>query len=331
MRFTVAITMLCLMLPVWAAEPSAAEQHDDDTDLPPWAVKRITPVYDWVSGWVDNVSRNIDGYFGSDDSLKVENHSYLRLSEELLLRQHRSNENDVALRYKLHIPTTRERLKLIIESDPEEGLGTLEQQARQDFRTGRFDGGKSSVIGLEKSDSVNKLEGWSNRLSGGIKLHMPLDPYLRFTNERLWQLGQSPWTLELNNRLSWFDSSGYSARTFVDVGRPLDENHYLRFLTQLQWQETYDYLEFYHKTEFYQRLNRRSVMRYSLGILGHGGHQPRADDYYLEALYRRDLHHGFLFLDVAPSLHFPKEAGFDPSWEIKLRLEVYFRGDIVHH
>ncbi|WKE66341.1 hypothetical protein PVT67_03570 [Gallaecimonas kandeliae] len=311
------------------AEGGTDDQGDKDSDLPPWAIDKITPVVDTVSGWVNDVSRNIDSYFGSDDYLKVENHSYLRLSEELVLRQHRSDENDLGIRYKLQLPTTQERLKLIIESDPEEGLGTLEQQAAQDFRTGRFDGAKGAVIGLEGKGANDKTMGWENRLSGGIKLHLPVDPYVRFTNERLWQLGNSPWTLEVDNRLSWFNSKGYSARTLWDLGRPLNDKRFLRFVTQFQWQEDYDRLEFYQRAEYNQLLGRRSAMRYSAVLLGEGAHNPQIDDYYLEALYRRNIHHGFLYVDVAPSLHFPREVNFDPSWEIKLRLEIYFRGDIV--
>ncbi|WP_035481897.1 hypothetical protein [Gallaecimonas xiamenensis] len=323
------LSWLALLAPLARAEETIPAP--DDSDLPNWAVERIEPMHQWVAGWVDDVSRSIDGYFGSDEYLKVENHSYLRLSEELVLRQRLSNDNDLGIRYKLQLPTTKKRLKLIIESDPEEGLGTLQDQASQEFRTGRFDGAKGSVIGLEKAGRQSKDEGWENRLSGGIKLRLPLDPYLRFTSERLWKLGQSPWRLEMDNRLSWFNSDGYSARTLFDLGRPLDERFYLRFLTQLQWQEHYDKLEFYQKGELNQLINPRSAMRYSLVALGQSAHHPQIDDYYLEALYRRDIHKGILFVDVAPSLHFPREVDFDPSWQIKLRLEVYFRGDIVRH
>ncbi|WP_417358634.1 hypothetical protein [Gallaecimonas pentaromativorans] len=313
---------------VWADEEDISEDRQS-TDLPGWAVERIDPVYNMVSGWVNSTSRNIDGFFGTDESLKVENHSYLRISQEFLLRQNRANDTDTGIRYRLQLPTTQERLKLIVESDPEETLGTLQQQAARDTRTGRFDGGQGAVIGLEKQEGEDKTVAWDNSFSGGVKLRLPPDPYLRFTSERLWQLGQSPWTLEFDGRLSWFNSDGFSARGLVDIGRHLDERHYLRFVSQVQWQEDYDHLEFYQRAEYNRIINRRSAIRYSAVVVGEGASDPRINDYFLETLYRRNIHKGFIFVDVAPSLHFPREVGFDPSWEVNLRLEVFFRGDII--
>ncbi|WVM93062.1 hypothetical protein ULG90_02590 [Halopseudomonas pachastrellae] len=58
------------------------------------------------------------------------------------------------------------------------------------------------------------------------------------------KLGDGPWQLSNYNRASWFEDDGYSARTQWDIGRPLDSTRHLRFVSQLQWQEDYDTLEF---------------------------------------------------------------------------------------
>ncbi|WP_226911380.1 hypothetical protein [Gallaecimonas mangrovi] len=333
--FLVGPWLSIVLLAVLGVASSSAwgeeDNPDKDSDLPDWAIKKIDPVYDLVSGWVDSTSRGIDGFFGSDESLKVDNHSYLRLSQEYILRQNLPDDEDLAVRYRLQLPTTEKRLKLIVESDPEETQGTLEQQAARDTRSGRFDGGQGAVIGLERQGKKeDKRQAWVNRFSGGVKLHLPPDPYVRYTAERLWQLGNSPWSLEFNGRLSWFNSDGYSARSLMDIGRPIDEKNNLRFVTQFQWQEDYDKLEFYQRAEWSQIINSRSAIRYSGVLVGQSAHNPRIDDYYVEAVYRRNIHKGLLFLDVSPGLHFPREADFDPSFQISVRIEIFFRGDIVN-
>lgn len=322
MRTVVAAMLACAVLGAHAAE------EEDDSDLPHWAVERITPVHDSVSRWIDSSSRNIDAFFGTNDSLSVENRSYLRVSHEIEWMESDDLENDFGVRFRLDVPTTRKRLRLIIESDPEESQGTLAEQGANRLRNDQQDAG-NSVIGLDRLGRQDKTRGWASRLGGGVKLRWPLDPYLRFTSERLWSLGDGPWQLESYNRLSWFDSDGYSARTRWDVGRPLDEHRHLRFVTQFQWQEEEDTLEFAQSAQLDQVLGRRSAVRYTAALVGNGASGPRINDGYLQVLYRRNLHKEILFADLVPELHFPRDADFSPRWALTLRVEMFFRGDIV--
>lgn len=324
MKRLVAGLLACSLLTSQAEE----SRERDDSDLPRWAVERITPLHDSVSRWVDSSSRNIDGFFGTNDSLTAENRSYLRISQEVDWLESDGISNDFGVRFRLDVPTTRQRLRLIIESDPEESQGTLAEQGASRLRRDQQDTG-NSVIGLDQQGRKDKTQGWANRLGAGVKLHWPLDPYLRYTSERLWNLGEGPWQLGAYNRLSWFDSDGYSARTRWDVGRPLDAQHHLRFVSQLQWQEEEDTLEFSQSAELNRVLGKRSAIRYAAVLVGDSASNPRVNDYYLQALYRRNLHREILFADVVPELHFPRDADFSPRWALTLRLEMFFRGDIL--
>ncbi|NLJ93507.1 MAG: hypothetical protein GX324_10700, partial [Aeromonadales bacterium] len=123
------IKKICLLsLLAVATNASAAETEldsQDESDLPEWAVESIAPVHDTVSAWVTDSSRNIDNYFGSEESLEVSNNSYLRLRQDLGWSEEDSFEAKTRVRFKLDLPTTKERLRFIIESDPEESEGTL--------------------------------------------------------------------------------------------------------------------------------------------------------------------------------------------------------------
>lgn len=319
MKYCIALAcLLGLSLPLSA--------QDSDTDLSPWMVERITPVHDNISRWVSNTSRNIDDFFGSDDSFSVENRSFLRLSGEFDWQESEDFGADLSLRARLDLPTTKERLRLLIETDPEESQGTLADQGSQRLRRDQNDS-ERSTIGLDRISSRDKREGWATRFGGGVRFRLPLDPYLRVTSERLWDIGQGPWQLSSYNRISWFNSDGYSARSRWDIGRPLSERLHLRYITQFQWQEENDTLEFSQTAQLNQILGRRSAMRYAAAAVGSSGSNPRMDNYYLLAQYRRDLHKQILYLDLIPELHFPREASFDPRWAFTLRLEMLFRGD----
>ncbi|WP_386083586.1 hypothetical protein ACFIOZ_09785 [Vreelandella sp. F11] len=301
--------------------------EEEDSDLPEWAEERIEPFRESVGNWVDNTSRRIDGFFGTDDHMQVNNESYLRFGQEIDWMEGDGTRGDTTLRYRIDLPTSEDRLRLVIESDPEESQGTLEEQGSGRLANDQRDR-RSSTLGLDWLESRDKRENWSNRVGAGVRLRLPLDPYVRFTSERLWQLGEGPWQLESNNRVSWFNNEGYSARTRWDVGRPLSERRHLRFITTVQWREEEDKLEYSEVAEINHRINRRSALRYSAIAIGESASNPRMTNYYLQTRYRRDIHKGILFADVIPELHFQRDVSYDPRWAMTLRLEMYFQRKI---
>jgi len=301
--------------------------EEEDSDLPEWAEERIEPFRESVGNWVDNTSRRIDGFFGTDDHMQVNNESYLRFGQEIDWMEGDGTSGDTTLRYRIDLPTSEDRLRLVIESDPEESQGTLEEQGSGRLANDQRDR-RSSTLGLDWLENRDKRENWSNRIGAGVRLRLPLDPYVRFTSERLWQLGEGPWQLESNNRVSWFNNEGYSARTRWDIGRPLSESRHLRFITTVQWREEEDKLEYSEIAEINHRINRRSALRYSAIAIGESASNPRMTNYYLQTRYRRDLHKGILFADVIPELHFQRDVSYDPRWAMTLRLEMYFQRKI---
>lgn len=314
-------------LSLFTALATSAYGEEEDSDLPTWAEERVEPFRAGVGNWVDNTSRNIDSFFGGDQSSAVNNESYLRLGQEIDWMEGEGTDGDISIRYRIDLPTTEERLRLIIESDPEESQGTLAEQGSGRLYNDQRDR-RSSTLGLDWLESRDKRENWSNRIGVGIRLRLPLDPYVRFTSERLWDIGEGPWQLESSNRVSWFNNEGYSARTQWDIGRPLSDNRHLRFITTVQWREEEDTLEYSEIAELNQRLNRRSALRYSAIAIGESASNPRMTNYYLQTRYRRDVHKGILFADIIPELHFQRDVSYDPRWAMTLRLEMYFQREI---
>lgn len=301
----------------------------DDSDLPDWTVERISPMHEGISRWIDSSSRNLDRFFGSDDeSLRISNKSYLRISNDFEWVESEGFSTDPSIRFKLDLPTTKERLRVIIESEPEESRGTLSEQGATRLRDDQSSN-DSTVIGLSRLSDKDKRLQWDTRFGAGVKFRLPLDPYIRLSTERLWSLGDGLWQMESYNRLSWFNSDGYSVRSRLDVGRPLDNARHLRFLTNIQWQEDEDTLEFSESVEVSQILSGRSAVRYGAAFVGNSGSSPRINDYFLYSRYRRNLHRDILFVDIIPELHFPRDASFEPRWAFSLRFEMFFSGNVI--
>ncbi len=303
---------------------------DFDPILPLWGqytIERLTPSHDRVSRWVDNTARNIDNFFGTDESYRVNNDSFLRVSQDFIWEESDGFDYDIGLRFRLDLPTARENLRLIIESDPEETEGTLSEQGSRNVRSSRPESSRT-VVGLGRFLGRDRTERWDANINAGVRVRWPLDPYIRLTGERLWDLGDNPWMLESNNRLAYFYHDGLFARTRWDLGRPYGQRDHLRFITNIQWREDEPDLEYYQATEWNRILGPRSVIRYAGVAVGKGASSPRAEDFYVLVDYRRNIHREILFLDLVPELHFPREANFDPRWMMTVRLEIFFRAAV---
>ncbi|WP_299230841.1 hypothetical protein [uncultured Halomonas sp.] len=316
--------LIALTASLSLAAHAAAPMSDDDSDLPEWAEKRIGPFHATMTDWVDGTSRSIDGFFGTTDALTVDSDSYLRISQENAWKEGEAFDHDLSARFRLDLPTTEERLRLIIESEPDETRGTLGEQesALTDNQANSIE---DVLVGLRHLGKGDRTREWDTELGAGIKVRLPLDPYARITTQRLWTLNDGPWKLHSDNRFSWFNKDGYSARTRWDLGRPIDEKRHLRFISNAQWREEVDTLEFSQAAELNQRINSRSVLRYSAVVLGESLSHTTIEDSYLQLRFRRDIHKGFTFLDIAPSLHFPRDVDYEHRWALTLRLEMYFR------
>lgn len=299
---------------------------NDQSDLPVWLQDVFEPVHYDLTQVVDNTARNLDQFFGTEDSFFVENQSFLRAG--LTSRSEPGNfKLDPSLRFRVDMPTTRSRIRLVFESDVEEPLGRLSEQGIREERGGqRFDT-NNSALGLEQRSRKNPAEAWVQGLGVGVKFGSPLDPYARYSAVRQWNFSESKWQINSTNRITQFNQRGLQLRTNFDLNRPLSSDTTLRFQTYAEHEERRDSAVFSQTAEINKVLDSRTVLRYALIVVGEDKGEKTIKDYILQTFYRRDVHKNIVFFDVVPELHFPTEGGRDPYVALTLRVEAYFHGN----
>lgn len=303
-----------------------AEAANTESDLPVWLQERFEPVHYDLTRMVDNTARNIDQFFGTEDSLFVENQSFLRVALDTRL-QPGDSKLDPSVRFRVDMPTTKKRLRLIIESDIEEPLGRLSEQGIREVRGGeRFDT-NNSAVGLEQRSSKDPTKAWVQGLGVGVKFGAPLDPYLRYSALRQWNFSESKWQINSSSRVTQFNQRGLQVRTNLDLNKPLNPDSTLRFQTYAEYEERRDSTVFSQTAEINRVLNSRTALRYALIVVGEDRGDKTIKDYVLQAYYRRDIHKNILFVDIVPEVHFPTEGGRDPYLALTFRLEAFFRGN----
>ena len=313
----ITFATLCLLLPMQAIA---------DSDLPVWLQERFEPVHYDLTKMVDDTARGIDRFFGTEDSLFVENQSFLRVALDTRL-QPSDSKLDPSVRFRVDLPTTKKRLRLIIESDIEEPLGRLSEQGIREVRGGeRFDT-NNSAIGLEQRSSKDPRQAWVQGLGLGAKFGAPLDPYIRYSAVRQWNFSESQWQVNSSSRVTQFNQRGLQVRTNLDVNRPVDEARTLRFQTYVESDERRDSTVFSQTAEINRVIDSRTALRYALIVVGEDRGENTIKDYVLQTYFRRDIHKNVLFMDIIPEIHFPTEGNRDPFVALTFRIEAFFRGN----
>lgn len=313
---------------VWAEEEPPQKRPIEpapmESDLPQWMIPGVSHVHYGLSGFVDSTSRSIDRFFGTDDSLFVDNQSYLRIRQETAVFENRTS-NDLSVRFRLDLPTTRKRLRLLIENEADDLRDTATSQQRANrFLDRQLNGNNNSGLGLEQVGTGDGLSSWKNNLGVGVRVRSDIDPYIRVTSQRRAKFADDEWQVFSFNRVTYFDKRGLVGRTTLDLNHPFTKTESLRFVTQGEWTEERKATAFSQSAEINQVLDSRTGLRYALIALGDTARQKNVFDYVAQVYWRRDIHQKFVFLDVVPEYHMPTEPNIDNYWALIFRIEVFF-------
>ena len=260
---------------------------------------------------------------GSDYDLP-NNESYLRIGFATKSEYGDPAQFEPEARFRLDIPTTKQKLRLVIESESEEQIPLEERQRyRQLTESDRSDTEATGALRFltEVGDAIN----FSNDL--GVRLRIPADAFWRTTAKKRWQLDDT-WVLNAQQRFYYFHQDGWGERTWIDTGRPVGNGWYFRSSSELEW--VHRDREFVAAQIFSvrKRMNNRLIVNPRLGVLGESQPSWRTTSVFGDLTFRYRLHGNWLYAELIPALEFPREASFKDRASVIFRVEMFFSGII---
>jgi len=311
----------------------SADPFHDYPSLKDYYVPRLRPGYldqgvqylldsrESVSSAVSVMGERMDAYFAGENYQMDENDTYLRVRVAEKWIETGRFEPELDYKFRLDLPGTKKRYRLVLlyTEDNEQGL----EERNRPSETAVPSNDQSLFAGLLRTLSDESGQ-WETKLSGGIKVKLPPDPFLRASGKRLVPIGKE-WELVLHSTAEWFNSSGFHADADVVLERLLTQNYLFRMTTLVDWRDENDTLEFGQTFKIFNDLSERDAIVYQLGVFGTSFSHPSIDTYYISADYRRRLYKDWLYMNVIPELAFPREESFSGVASITLSFEVYFR------
>lgn len=227
-------------------------------------------------------------------------------------------------RFRLDIPTTRRKLRLVIESESEE-LIPLEERQRDRQLTQDERSDTEATGALRYLTQIGDAINLSNDV--GVRLRLPPDAFWRATAQKNWRLDED-WLLSAQQRFYYFHKDGWGERTWIGAGRQVGNGWYFLSSSELEW--VHRDREFVAAQIFSvdKRLNNRSTITPRLGVLGESQPGWRTTSYFADLTWRYRLHSDWVYGEIIPALDFPREESFKDQASVVFRVELYFSGSL---
>ncbi|KAA1176448.1 hypothetical protein FWJ25_04450 [Marinobacter salinexigens] len=275
------------------------------------------PRVQWLGQWADQTLS------GSTQSLP-NNASYLRIGFASETEQGRPTKFEPEARFRLDIPTTRRKLRLVIESESEE-LIPLEERQR-DRQLTQPDRTETEATGaLRYLTMIGDAINFSTDV--GARLHIPPDAFVRATAQKKWQADEH-WRLIAQQRVYYYHQDGWGERTWFAAGRPTFDDWYFRTSSELEWVHRDRKFVAAQIFSLQKQVSNRSTLTPRIGVLGENQPSWRTTSAFADLTWRYRLHSDWVYGEIIPALTFPREERFKDQSSIILRVEMYFSGSI---
>jgi hypothetical protein len=330
-----ALTLtLCLFALAASAQPNQPDQtnydeiNTDCTDLfpedsnpkpPPEFFSFLDAPQKTISSGLERMAKSIDEFFANEKVFYESSGSNVRYSIDSLFEEGGRVTTIGKLDVSLRLPRTEKKLKLVLESDPVEKQSTIEratsvptadQQAKQNY-----------YAGLQSE--FGKANKWRFKPSVGLKLHFPIEYYVRLRAFR--DFSYTKWNLRLTESAYWYDTTGAGFDSEMEWNRLLDDNLLFRANSLVRNTEEYQRFDLSQSFSITQTLSERRAITYSIGFFGNSEPNIHATDYVIQARYRQMVHGDFFFMELVPQVRYRIDNAFTEEDSLLVRFEWLFQ------
>ncbi|WP_369602531.1 hypothetical protein AAIA72_06140 [Hahella sp. SMD15-11] len=324
-----------LIMPAWGApQENAPEQASTpETQSQPEAPRADKPTswstrsLDWLINQRNNWShrlvatgRSIDGFLANRDSKDAPNHSHLKLSWTSVWKKSEVIENTPKARFKLDLPLTNERFRLVIENEP-----TDETAASTKLRDSNLTDKERPGTRTEGRLSFGELiHHWKWRGELGVKAEFPPDPFVRIKAARKWNWPHDGGETHFQSTLFYTHIEHLGFKNALTMDKPLKERWLGRSYTDASWDDDDHSWTFVQSFSAFFTWDERRLIENRVAWIGENKPSLRSTDYLYQFRYRQKLYQDWLFLQVVPEALWSRDKNWDLSPSLSVGLELVF-------
>lgn len=278
---------------------------------------------DYLSGEIVDFAKNLDRFFGDERDYQERNQSVVQLAIDKMSGYGGDRKPVFSVRANLNLPSTEKRFHLMLESDPDQNIASEPSQSQNVPIANQVNAPKSYGLALRYEKMKEELIVSHLSADAGVKFQgLRIDPFVRARGS--YSIPMDQWRFKAAQSVYWFNTTGLGETTQVDLEHFLSKPVLFRATSNLTWFKDKQSFDARQDLSFYHTLNERNALLYQASTIGVSNPQWQVSDYVLLAQYRYRLHRKWIFFEVSPQLHFPKERNYQSSPAINFRLEMLF-------
>lgn len=274
---------------------------------------------DYLSEKVTRYANNIDRFFGGDRHYQESNASRLHMRLSRATGYGGDRKLDFSVNLDLKLPVTEGRMRLLFETDPEKNAMDTSTKGTAAFPN-KTVAPKSAAMALRYSSSDDGA--WYFRTDGGLKFPLPIKPFVRAMGGYSTSAGE--WQLAATESVYWFNTLGVGETTQLNLERKINEQFLFRSTSFSTWLNDKQNFDLGQSLSVLHAVDDRTALLYQVSAVGVSRPQHQVNDYVLLTHYRYRLHQKWLFFEISPQIHFPKELKYQSSFALSMLLEVLF-------
>jgi len=291
----------------------------DDSENISW----VDNTKNYLSDTVHDFSKSLDqGLAMQDGEEELVNKSYLKLRYRAEYSHHGDFSSDERVSIRIDLPHVKRNWSLIFETDPDD-YDSLESKQRGLLSDESKGGSDGAIGGVRLQDG--EFYNWRSNLDLGVKLRLPLDPFVR---GEVWRVGElSPdWTVKFEQDVFYYHSLGSGFLTEFNLYRAFSEDHAQIFKagTSAQYLYEYDNWELLFQLNYFDRINDNHLIEYSTGVSIEPNKADEVDNSWISVSWRQKLYKNWLYLYLTPQIDAPRELDYQFNVGVQLEFEVVF-------
>jgi hypothetical protein len=298
-----------LLTPETAPQTATSDIYDS------WDVSR-----DYLSGKITSFASYIDRFFGGDRHFQESNDSVLQIDLSKLNGYGSDHKIDLAARMNLRLPITEGRLHLLIETDPENNINATPTPGSTAIKN-NVNVPKSVAVATRYAAA--KEDVWHFSTDVGVKFPIPPKPFVRSRGSYSIPLGRL-WRLKAEESVYWFNTLGAGETSQLDFERIISPPLLFRSSSIVTWLNDTQNFDMRQDLSVFHTLTDRSALLYQASAIGISNPQYQMTDFVLLMLYRYRMHQEWLYFEISPQLHFPRDRQYQYSPALSMRLEILF-------
>jgi hypothetical protein len=263
-------------------------------------------------------SNSVDEFFSNTENIKVDkNKSKLKISFSTRFREAAGPYVIPDLNYRLILPNTQNKLRLVLESDDEEKNNGDTSENITSNRAA--DSENTTTAGLmylvEKS-------GIKFAATSGVLVKIPIDIFMKLSAQKSIEFDN--WLFKINEQVKWINNSGLTSNLDLNFDKRLSRKTLFRFVNNVSWNDQDYVILFENGPSLFHEIDKTKAISYHAHVLTHNEPDFLVTNYIISSTYRQNAYKDWLFVSLTPYLNFPRTENFHRVPGFILGLDAIF-------